>query len=187
MVVPEMNLETPFSSNLIMSAVSEERHRVRRSAGASSRSVTYGSRGSLKLRLKGDQANFLQVTADGAALAVGLQQNSETVCFTFHAFNPVTPYPEGNGVIILESPLGGKFIKAAGGSVSLVQGSSSDLSTVQAIDDRFFLLSNSPGDMYTRIKHIQSGLYLSSSPSGISLVPGTNNDSELYQMVSCSS
>ncbi|XP_063602911.1 uncharacterized protein LOC134778907 [Penaeus indicus] len=83
MVVPEMNLETPFSSNLIMSAVSEERHRVRRSAGASSRSVTYGSSVSLKLRLKGDQANFLQATADGGALAVGLQQNSETAFNVF--------------------------------------------------------------------------------------------------------
>lgn len=187
MVVPEMNLEFPFSSGLIMSAVSEERLRVRRSAGA--RSVSYGSSGSLKLRLKGDQGNFLKVTPDGAALAVGTQQNSETVCFTFHTFSPSTPYPEGNGVMVLESPLGGKFIQGAtGGSVSLVQGSSSDLSAVQEVDGRFFLLHSAPGDMFTKIKHIQTGLLLSSSGAGISLVAAdTTNDSVLYQTLPCSS
>ncbi|XP_042891746.1 uncharacterized protein LOC122266199 [Penaeus japonicus] len=189
MVVPEMNLESPFSSNLIMSVASEERVRVRRSATASAPRVSYGQSSSLKLRLKGSGANFLQVSADGNSLTVGTQQNSETVCFTLHNFIPTTPYPEGNGVMVLESPLGGKFIQGANsGSVSLVQGSSSDLSSVHAVDERFFLLFMVPGEMYTKVKHIQSGLLLASTGSGISLVAAdSDSDSVLYQMTPCNS
>ncbi|XP_069174462.1 uncharacterized protein [Procambarus clarkii] len=191
MVISEAYFGTSYSleypHDLIHDSITT---RVRRSVRSEApRTVSYSSQVNKKIKVKGDTADYLQVSPANDLIVGPQSQQSAAACFQLHTFDVLTPYPEGGQVVVFQTHDGSHFLHGdASGSLSLRQGSSEDLQEVTSTDDRFFLLYNDAGDRYSKIKHIHTGLFLSATYDSVSLVShsGGFSDHMLFESFQCS-
>ncbi|XP_050700661.1 uncharacterized protein LOC126987593 [Eriocheir sinensis] len=164
--------------------------RVRRSTGAASSPNPAQHTGTFtkKLRLAGDLPQFLRAAPDSNTLSVGPHEADDPqVCFRMHSFHVLaTPSSEGGNIVVIEAQDGRHVTQDSANPQSLVLTAGEAPQQTRTTDSRFFRMFRATGDRDLRLKHLHSGMYLSASSSGVSLLSTDGSpDSILFTEFEC--